>query len=109
MADHTPLPELPCPHCGANILLVGFHNNCTEWATLCEHHHPFTSTERLRLRRYQDGYKVIRHECGIQTYCCRLLPWLRSRILELDDMLLAGVESASAALIEEARGDLPDA
>jgi hypothetical protein len=29
-ASNPPLPILPCPNCGANLLAAGFYNSCTE-------------------------------------------------------------------------------
>ena len=35
-----PLPILPCPNCGSDLLAEGFYNSCTETQTLREDNYP---------------------------------------------------------------------
>jgi hypothetical protein len=44
-----PLPIIPCPSCGANILDAGFHNTCTENVKVREDNFTYTKYGRLYL------------------------------------------------------------
>jgi hypothetical protein len=111
-ANVAPLPNLPCPACGANILQEGFHNTCTEYVSLRENNYAVISDGRLYVRHDGENYEPIGHECSVYVYCsscAKLLPWPLYKIRELDGTFLAGINRAIAALIEEAQGKLPDA
>ena len=113
MTEQTqPRPVLPCPNCGENLLAAGFHNTCTETASLREDNYPIVSNGRLYLAHNEENHETIGHECDVEAYCSscdKLLPWPLYEIRGLDGAFLVGIDRAIAKLIGEAQGELPDA
>src|SRR4029077_6182209 len=62
-----PLPIIPCPSCGANILDAGFHNTCTENVRVREDNFTYTKHGRLYLE-YKQGDETVDHESDLEAY-----------------------------------------
>ena len=110
--QRQPLPVLPCPNCGENILQKGFYNSCTETQSLREDNFASVLKDHLYIDHTGDGYEMIGHECDVDAFCrsCdKLLPWPLYEIRGLDGAFLVGIDRAIAKLIGEAQGELPDA
>jgi hypothetical protein len=110
--ETPPLPVLPCPNCGENILQEGFYNSCTETQTLREENYTHIVKDHLYMDHIEDGHQLIDHECDLEAYCSscdKLLPWPLYRIRELDGAFLVGIDKIITKLLEEGQGKLPDA
>ena len=114
-AIQTPVPILPCPECGENILKKGFYNSCSETTTLREDNTATMMNGRVCLDHDEDNYDTVSHECDVEAYCsnCKqLLPWPLYDIRELDYKTLAEAEKIIAELVmsaseEEADSEVP--
>lgn len=105
---NPPLPTLPCPGCGNNILTEGFHNSCTETTRLREDNYPLIAGDKLFLEHDEDNHETIDHECDLEAYCTscdQLLPWPLYEIRGLDGINLSEADAVIAKLLAE----LPEA
>ena len=101
-----PLPIIPCPSCGANILDAGFHNTCTENVRVREDNFTYTKYGRLYLDHKQ-GDETVDHESDLEAYCgsCdKLLPWPTYAIRCLDGLTLKEAIVKAAQLVQS--GDI---
>jgi hypothetical protein len=64
----TPLPVIPCPSCGANILDAGFHNTCTENVKVREDNFTYTQYGRLYLNHNTKGRETVEHESDFEVW-----------------------------------------
>lgn len=98
----SPLPIIPCPSCGANILDAGFHNTCTEHVRVREDNFTYTECGRLYLDHKQ-GDETVDHDPDLDAYCgsCdKLLPWPTCEIQRLDGLTLKEATTKAAELVE---------
>jgi hypothetical protein len=105
-ANVTPLPIIPCPSCGANILDAGFHNTCTENVRVREDNFTYTKHGRLYLE-YKQRDETVDHESDFEAYCgsCdKLLPWPTYAIRCLDGLPLKEAALKAAQLVQS--GDI---
>ncbi len=103
-----PLPNLPCPSCGVNLLAEGFYNSCTETTRVHEDNHTYVVNDHLYMDHDEETLDTIDHECDLDAYCksCdKLLPWALYQIRELDGVTLAEAPAAIAELLAELEGD----
>ena len=73
-----PLPDLPCPNCGENLLAEGFYNSCAETTRVHEDNRTCILSGRLYMDHDEETLDTIDHECDVDAYCrgCeKLLPW----------------------------------
>ena len=97
-----PLPIIPCPSCGANILDAGFHNTCTENVRFREDNFAYTKSGRLHLDHTEKEDETD-HESDLEAYCgsCdKLLPWPTFAIRCLDGLPLKEATIKAAELIQ---------
>ncbi len=103
---NPPLPNLPCPGCGNNLLTAGFHNSCTETTRLREDY-PIVHHGKLFLDHNEDNHEMIDHECDLEAYCssCELLlPWALSKIRSLNGVNLSEADVVIAKLLADLPG-----
>jgi len=103
-----PLPNLPCPSCGVNLLAEGFYNSCTETQTLREDNYTHIVKDHLYIDHNEENFEMVDHECDLEAYCSgceKLLPWALYQIRELDGMTLSEAPAAIAELLAELEGD----
>src|SRR2546426_1312882 len=84
---NPPLPNLPCPGCGNDLLTEGFHNSCTETTRLREDNYPIVLNGTLFLEHDEDHHETIGHKCDVDAYCTscnQLLPWTLFEIRALN-------------------------
>jgi len=102
MPEHViPMPTLPCPSCGVNLLDAGFHNTCTETVSLREDNFTYLHQDRLYIDHDEKGHETVDHEWDIDAYCgsChQLLPWALYEIRGLDGLYLSDAETKAAEL-----------
>jgi len=106
------LPPLPCPSCGANILHMGFHNNCTQLIAVREDNYVEIVDGCIYFEHDQKNHAQVSHDCGTYAYCSncnRPLPWPLSRLRELGGVALTRIDKTITTLIAEIQGKLPDA
>jgi hypothetical protein len=99
----TPLPVIPCPSCGANILDAGFHNTCTENVKVREDNFTYTKYGRLYLNHNTKGRETVEHESDFEAYCgsCdKLLPWPTYAIRCLDGLTLQEATAKAAEIVQ---------
>ena len=105
----SPMPILPCPKCGSDLLTEGFHNSCTETQTLREDNYPVVVGGKMYLEHDEDNFETIDHECDVEaccTSCGQVLPWALYEIRgELDGIHLSEADAAIAKLISQLDGD----
>jgi hypothetical protein len=97
-----PLPIIPCPSCGANILDAGFHNTCTENVKVREDNFSYTKYGRLYLH-HTEGDETVDHESDLEAYCgsCdKLLPWPTYALRCLDGLTLKEAIVKAAQLVQ---------
>jgi len=102
----SPLPIIPCPSCGANILEAGFHNTCRENVRVREDNFTYTKSGRLYLDHIEKGDET-EYESDLDAYCgsCdKLLPWPTCEIRRLDGLTLKEATTKAAELVES--GDI---
>jgi hypothetical protein len=98
----SPLPIIPCPSCGANIIDTGFHNTCTENVRVREDNFTYTKYGRLYLD-HTEGDEMVDHESDFEAYCgsCdKLLPWPTYEIRRLDGLTLREATTKAAELVQ---------
>ena len=102
----TPIPPLPCPNCGENILEKGWYNSCSETVSLREDNYPVISGDHFYMEHGEDDHETTDHECDSQAYCtsCNtLLPWTTFEIRDLDGSKIADLPQGIADLVEQAK------
>ncbi len=80
--SQPPLPNLPCPNCGKNLLADGFYNSCTETTLVHEENRTYIVKDHLYMDNDEETLDTIDHECDLEAYCrgCeKLLPWRSTR------------------------------
>jgi hypothetical protein len=100
----TPLPHLPCPSCGANILAQGFYNSCTETQRLREDNHTHVVNDYLYIDHNENSLETVEHLCDLEAFCrkCgKLLPWALDEIRGLCGVRLSQADEAIAKLLEQ--------
>ena len=105
---NPPLPNLPCPNCGANLLTEGFYNSRTETQRLREDNYAYVVKDHLYIDHNEDNYQTVDHECDLEAYCSgceKLLPWALYQIRELDGAALSQAPATIAKLLAEIQGD----
>jgi hypothetical protein len=108
----TPLPNLPFPNCGANLLAEGFYNSCTETQRLREDNYTHVVNGKLYIDHDEDNYETVDHECDLEAFCggcSTLLPWALYQIRELDGASLPDVPAVIVELLSELDGETPAA
>ncbi len=99
-----PLPNLPCPACGVNLLAKGFYNSCTETTRVHEDNHTYIVNDNLYVDHDEETLDTIDHECDLEAYCSgceKLLPWALYQIRELDGVTLSEAPAVIAELLAE--------
>ena len=103
-----PLPNLPCPSCGVNLLTVGFYNSCNETTRVHEDNRTYIVNDHLYMDHDEETLDTIDHECDLDAYCSgcdKVLAWALYQIRELDGITLSEAPAAIAELIAELEGD----
>jgi len=60
--SQPPLPNLPCPNCGQNLLTEGFYNSCTETTRVHEENRAYIVRDRLYMDHDEETLDTIDHE-----------------------------------------------
>src|SRR5712692_327730 len=101
---NPPLPNLPCPGCGNNLLTAGFYNSCTETTRVHDDNRTYIVNDHLYMDHDEEALDTIDHECDLEAYCSgcqKPLPWALYQIRELDGVKVSDTAAVIAELMEE--------
>ncbi len=102
--NQSPLPALPCPHCGANLLEKGFYNYCSETVSLREDNYAYVRDGRLYVEHGEDDHETQDHQCDLEAFCKECdekLPWPLYELRDLDGYRVMEAPKAIAELLEK--------